>query len=144
MSPHSDPILRLLHDMRVSVGRLTAATIALYLLLAIASGIAFYLLIGRANDNRQLITQANEDRAENRARYKRSDVLLCRGVEQLKSFNRDNAQKVYDFRIMALRRLKSLTPELEATALDNLNADLQRNQPRGGGCGELPSLGAKG
>ena len=45
MSPHSDnpdPVLRMLHDMRIAVKRLTVATVALYLALA-AFGVGSYI-----------------------------------------------------------------------------------------------------
>lgn len=147
MSPHnenSDPVLRVLHDMRTSVKRLTIATIALYLFGAITFGTAVYLLNERTDDNRRLVRQAEEDRAENRARFKRSDVLLCREIEQLKTFNRDDAQKLFRFRIQAIRSLGILTPEVETAALDNLYTDLLRNEARENGCGDLPSGGAGG
>lgn len=144
-SEHPDPVLRVLHDMGTAVKRLTVATVVLYLLLTVALGSGLYLLNERAEDTRALVHEFGTDRVENRARYKRSDVLLCREIEALKRQNREDAQETFDNLGRTLRILRlDRTPEIEEVALENLTADLLRNTARAGGCGDLPSVGAGG
>ena len=86
-------------------------------------------------------TQALADsRRQARANFRRSDFSLCREIEQLKLQNREDAQQSYDRldETLAILNLER-TAEVEAVARRNLAEDLERNAPRPGGCGELPS-----
>ena len=145
MSPEQDPILRGLASISRTNRLLVRATVTLYVFGAITCGISFYLLNERAEDTRALVREEEADRVENRARFKRSDVLLCREIEALKRQNRVNAQESYDNLDRTLRIFRiERTPQVEAVALESLISDLLRNKMRPDGCGDLPSVGAGG
>ena len=94
-------------------------------------------LIHRLNDQQQQIA---EQRAESRANFARADIQICRAVEDLKAQKRAEARESYANLDRTLEALElERTPNIEALARENLNADLRRN--RKAMCADLPSVG---
>lgn len=99
--------------------------------------VGLYLVGQRADENRRLIEQNAETRAQLVRGLKRADIITCREVEELKTQARTAAILTFTRleETLGLLELQS-TPEIVAAAERNRDEALVRNAPRD--CGKLP------
>ncbi len=90
------------------------------------------------------IDQTSRDRDDNIASFARSDLSLCKGLENLKALRRAEAIAAYGNldRTLAILKLER-SREIEVAARDTRDTALQRFAARAGGCQTLPSNEAK-
>lgn len=118
------------------------------IILAATSGVIWWDGRERAHDNRALIERLQEveqrqdaQAKQVRTRLKRTDVLVCREIERLKTRVRREANENFrELRRNAELLDIELTPELIQAVRQERNQTLRRYAAREGGCGTLPSV----